>query len=140
MILTVNSRSQGPRPACPGEPCRIGKRLSDLRHEVLHESPFKPPARSQLPKLHRAVAENTQQYVNLPNQVSALKSWLVSSRDVKEDQIKLDVSAGLYSSVEDFRLTENIQPGEVEPWLDELFGRTSCIILADSGGVSSPVN
>ena len=70
-------------------------------------------ARSRDCPLCRAVAESTQQAAVLPSQVSALKTWLFSSRNAKQELIKLDVSAGLYSSVEDFRLTETVQPGEV---------------------------
>jgi len=47
------------------------------------------------------------------NQLSDLKAWLAECHDVNQSQIKLEVSAGLYSSIEDFRVTQNVQAGEV---------------------------
>lgn len=47
------------------------------------------------------------------NQLSDLKAWLSECHDVNQSQIKLEVSAGLYSSTEDFRVTQNVQAGEV---------------------------
>jgi hypothetical protein len=47
------------------------------------------------------------------NQLSDLKHWLAECHDVSQGEIKLEVSAGLYSSVEEFRVTQNVQAGEV---------------------------
>jgi hypothetical protein len=47
------------------------------------------------------------------NQLSDLKDWLAECHDVIQSQIKLELSAGLYSSTEDFRVTQNVQAGDV---------------------------
>lgn len=57
--------------------------------------------------------QQQQAGIDLPAQVSALKTWLLGSRNVQPGQIKLDASAGLYSSIEDLRLTESVQAGQV---------------------------
>ena len=46
-------------------------------------------------------------------QLSDLKFWLSESHGVNQTDIKLDVSAGLYSSTEDFRVNQDVQAGEV---------------------------
>ena len=46
-------------------------------------------------------------------QLSDLKLWLSESHGVGQTDIKLDMSAGLYSSTEDFRASQDVQAGGV---------------------------
>lgn len=46
-------------------------------------------------------------------QVAALKKWLQETHNQSQQQFKLDMKAGLYSSTEDFCSTEDVQAGEV---------------------------
>ena len=46
-------------------------------------------------------------------QLPDLKLWLAESHGVGQADIKLEVSAGLYSSTEDFRVNQDMQAGEV---------------------------
>lgn len=116
--------SHGSCHARPGKLTPLTKQHCQALRSSNLASKSRRHARSRDCPLCRAVAESTQQAAVLPSQVSALKTWLFSSRNAKQELIKLDVSAGLYSSVEDFRLTETVQPGEVGDGCvsDELVG------------------
>lgn len=50
--------------------------------------------------------------------VKELKKWLVSQHGVPKDKIKLDFSAGLYSSVEQIRAAEDVGAQQVRLFKD----------------------
>jgi len=85
------------------------------------------------------------------SQLSDLKLWLSECHGVQQNEIKLLVAAGLYSSTEDFRVTQDVQPGEASqcflrtwcysvhfsercPLVDSLHGHTQSKILPQAKG------
>lgn len=93
-----------------------------VRHCAYVKLPFRAADPQRCRKMGRglsslSVTEQQQHQAasDMSGQVSALKTWLLGSKDVQQGQIRLEASAGLYSSVDDMRAIENVQAGEVGP-------------------------
>ncbi len=127
MILTSQFENKAFRHACPGKLSQGVRRRPELQQAHLSASSQLRRVKRVCP-ICRAVVDTTQQALSLPTRVTALKTWLISLQDFKQEQMKLDVSAGLYSSVEDFRVTDNIQTGEVSN-----FGPTKRLPIIEGG-------